>query len=153
MNSSPGPAILIVDDEPMVLLTLKAFLAREHYRVTTAERPREALKLVEAGDYAVIISDHRMPIMTGLAFLAECRRLQPVTSRILLSAVLDLQEVMQAVERQDICRFIAKPWLREELLAAVSDAVHRHALMVHNATLQEETVRLNALLAAAGIPS
>jgi hypothetical protein len=60
---------------------------------------------------------------------------------------------MQAVEREDICRFLAKPWLREELLTALRDAVRRHELMVRNATLQEETVRLNALLAAAGIPT
>jgi response regulator RpfG family c-di-GMP phosphodiesterase len=91
--------------------------------------------------------------MKGLDFLAECRRLCPATSRILLSAAFDLKEVMQAVDREDICRFLAKPWLREELLTALRDAVRRHELMVRNATLQEETVRLNALLAAAGISS
>ncbi len=153
MIASAAPSLLIVDDESMVLLTLKTFLSLEGYQVTTCESPREALKLVVAGNFAVIISDHRMPGMTGLAFLAECRRLRPVTSRMLLSAAFDLKEVMQAVERDDICRFLAKPWLREELLAAVGDAVRRHALMLRNATLQEETARLNALLAAAGIPT
>ena len=151
MIASAAPSLLIVDDEAMVLLTLKTFLSMEGYQITTCESPREALKLVVAGNFAVIISDHRMPGMTGLVFLAECRRLRPVTSRMLLSAAFDLKEVMQAVEREDICRFLAKPWLREELLAAVGDAVRRHTLMLRNAKLQEETVRLNALLVAAGI--
>jgi len=153
MISASAPSLLIVDDEPMVLLTLKTVLSVEGFQVTTAEKPKEALGLVAAENFAVIISDHRMPGMTGLAFLAECRRLRPVTSRILLSAAFDLKEVMQAIEREDICRFLAKPWLREELLSALGDAVRRHQLMVRNATLQEETVRLNALLAAAGIAS
>lgn len=153
MIPASATSLLIVDDEPMVLQTLTAFLSLEGYQITTAEKPKEALALVAAENFAVIISDHRMPGMTGLAFLAECRRLRPVTSRMLLSAAFDLKEVMQAVEREDICRFLAKPWLREELLSAVSDAVRRHKLMVKNATLQEETVRLNALLAAAGIAS
>jgi len=135
----------------MVLQTLKTFLSLENYQVTTAESPRQGLKLVAAQKFAVIISDHRMPHMTGLHFLAECRKLSPATSRILLSAAFDLKEVMQAVDREDICRFLAKPWLREELLAALSDAVRRHELMQRNATLQEETSRLNAILIAAGI--
>jgi len=151
MNTTPGPAILIVDDEPMVLLTLKAFLVRANYQVTTGERPIEALKLVEAANYAVIISDHRMPEMTGLDFLAHCRRLRPASSRILLTAVLNLKEVMEAIDREEICRFLAKPWLREELLAAVGDAVQRNELTVRNAALQQETQRLNALLVSAGI--
>jgi DNA-binding NtrC family response regulator len=152
MNPSPGPAVLIVDDEPMVLLTLNAFLVRENYRVTTADRPSAALELVRKEDYAVIISDHRMPEMMGLDFLAECRRLRPDSSRILLTAVLNLKEMMDASDREQLCRFLAKPWLREELLAAVGDAVERHQLKVHNALLKEETSRLNAILAAAGIP-
>jgi DNA-binding NtrC family response regulator len=153
MISTSAPCLLIVDDEPMVLQTLKTLLSLEGYQVTTVEAPREALQLVANGNFAVIISDHRMPGMTGLAFLAECRRLRPVVSRILLSAAFDLKEVMQAVEREDICRFLAKPWLREELLTVLRDAVRRHELMVRNATLQEETARLSALLAAAGIAS
>jgi DNA-binding NtrC family response regulator len=151
MNPTLAPAILIVDDEPMVLLTLKTVLTRANYQVTTAERPTEALKLVEAANYAVIISDHRMPEMTGLDFLAHCRRLCPASSRILLTAVLNLHEVMEAIDRDEICRFLAKPWLREELLAAVGDAVQRNELTVRNAALRKETERLNALLVSAGI--
>jgi DNA-binding NtrC family response regulator len=116
MNSSAGHSILIVDDEPMVLLTLKAFLVREKYEVTTAGCPIDALQLVQDHSYAVIISDYRMPQMTGLEFLGHCRRLRPASSRVLLTAVLNLKEVMDAIASEQICRFLAKPWLREELL-------------------------------------
>ena len=97
----------------------------------------------------MVISDHRMPGITGLEFLKECRRVQPHCSRVLLTAVLHLKEVMDAIANGDICRFVAKPWLREELLAAVGDAIHRHDLTVSNAALLAETQRLNALLRGA----
>jgi DNA-binding NtrC family response regulator len=143
------PSILIVEDDPMVLATLKVTLEREGFQVTTSSEPRKALQLVDDGDFAVIISDYRMPEMTGLEFLVECRRRRPYSSRILLTAVANLATVVEAINRGEICRFIAKPWLREELLAALRDAVQRHDLNAHNQALQAETARLNRELLAA----
>lgn len=133
----------------MVLATLKVTLEREYFDVSTSSNPLEALQLVANRDFAVIVSDHRMPQMTGLDFLIECRRRRPNSSRILLTAVLNLSTVVEAINRGEICRFIAKPWLREELIAAIRDAVQRHDLAVHNQALQEETARLNQQLMAA----
>ena len=87
--------------------------------------------------------------MMGLDFLVECRRLRPRASRILLTAVLDLTTDMDAINRGQICRFIAKPWLSAELISAIRDAIQRHALATHHAELEAETVRLNEQLALA----
>src|SRR5271165_3917923 len=137
------PSVLIVEDEPMVLASLKFTLEAEQFEVVTCSSPIHALTLLPDRDFSVIISDHKMPEMMGLDFLVECRRIRPEASRILLTAVLNLATVVDAINRGEICRFIAKPWLREELIAAVRDAVQRHDLNAHNQALQAETARLN----------
>lgn len=143
---TPKPAILVVDDEMMVLVTLRAILEREGYTVVTSSSPREALHAVAHQEFGVVISDHRMPEMMGLEFLKECRRTRPECSRVLLTAVLNLKEMMDALSSGEICRFVAKPWLREELLAAVTDACQRYALVAQNSALQAEAERLQRLL-------
>ena len=146
---SPRPSVLIVDDEPLVLITLKVILEHEQFEVVTSSNPVQALKLVEERDFAVIISDHKMPEMMGLDFLTNCRRIRPHSSRILLTAVLNLAAVMDAITAGEICRFVSKPWLKEELVAAVRDGTERHELTANNFALQSETHRLEELLAAA----
>jgi len=145
----PPPSVLIVDDDTMVLATLQVTLATEPYEVIVSSSPIHALTLLPTRDFAVIISDQRMPKMMGLDFLVECRRLRPRASRILLTAVLDLTTAMDAINRGQICRFIAKPWLSAELISAIRDAIQRHALATHHAELEAETVRLNEQLALA----
>lgn len=151
--ASPHPAILVVDDETMVLVTLRAILEREGYRVATSGSAADALQLMRREEFGVVISDHRMPNMMGLDFLKECRRLRPECSRVLLTAVLHLKEVMDAISSGEICRFVSKPWLREELLAAVTDAAQRHELTARNVALVAETQRLQKLLDEARVES
>jgi response regulator RpfG family c-di-GMP phosphodiesterase len=90
-----------------------------------------------------------MPEMQGLDFLVECRRMHPHASRVLITAVLSLPTIVAAVNRGEIFRFVAKPWLREELLATVRNAIQRHDLIAHNEELQATTQALNAELLAA----
>jgi response regulator RpfG family c-di-GMP phosphodiesterase len=138
--------ILIVDDEPVVLTALKFTLEREGFHVVACSSPIKALSILEERDFAVIISDQRMPEMLGLDFLVESRRLRPQASRILVTAVLALPTIVDAINRGEIFRFVAKPWLREELVATVRNAVQRHDLVTHNEALQNETQQLNAQL-------
>jgi DNA-binding NtrC family response regulator len=140
------PSVLIVDDDTMVLATLTVTLASEPYEVVACSSPIEALTLLPKRDFAVIISDQRMPKMLGLDFLVECRRLRPRASRILLTAVLDLATAMDAINRGQICRFIAKPWLSAELVTAIREAIRRHALATHHEALEAETLRLSEQL-------
>ncbi len=147
-NSTLTP-LLIVDDEPIVLAALKETLEREHYHVVTSTSPTKALELVARQQFSVIISDQRMPEMTGLDFLTECKKHQPHATRILITAVLSLPTIIDAINKGEIFRFIAKPWLREELTATIHNAYQRYELIIHNAQLTDETQRLNERLKTA----
>jgi len=148
-HSSYPHSVLIVDDDPMVLATLKVSLATEPYEVVVCSSAIQALTLLPDQDFAVIVSDHRMPKMMGLDFLVECRQVRPHAARILLTAVLQFATAVDAINRGEICRFIAKPWLRTELVAAIRDGIQRHDLALHNQTLQAEAIALNEQLLAA----
>jgi response regulator RpfG family c-di-GMP phosphodiesterase len=141
--------ILIVDDEPVVLAALQMTLEREKFHVVACSSPTKALAILHERDFAVIISDQKMPEMLGLDFLIESRRIRPQASRILITAVLSLPTIVDAINKGEIFRFVAKPWLREELIATVRNAVHRHDLVTQNAILHAETQRLNTQLTEA----
>jgi response regulator RpfG family c-di-GMP phosphodiesterase len=149
LNTTPSASLLIVDDEPVVLNALKETLEREKYHVVACSSPIKALSILEERDFAVIISDQRMPEKLGLDFLIESRRLRPHASRILITAVLSLPTIVDAINKGEIFRFVAKPWLREELLATVRNALQRHELITHNEALQARTQELNARLLTA----
>jgi response regulator RpfG family c-di-GMP phosphodiesterase len=139
-----GPnRILIVDDEEIVLIALRETLVRSGYQVSTANDPLPALEMLQTQQFAVIISDQQMPSMTGLDFLTRAKQMQPDASRMLITAVLSLDTVIDAINRGEIYRFIIKPWLREELLVTVQNAVQRYELLCRNAHLQAATLAMN----------
>ena len=140
--------ILIIDDEEIVLLAISESLIPEGYRIVKTTSPQKALEYLKQEQFAVIISDHHMPGMTGLEFFAEANKIQPMASRILITGVLTLKVVVDAINKGEIFRFIAKPWIREELLATVKNAIHRYELVSQNAQLQKETQSTNADLIA-----
>src|SRR5436190_8549472 len=143
---SPIPAlhrILIVDDEEIVLVALPETLIRSGYQVSTANDPLPALEILQTQQFAVIISDQQMLSMTGLDFLAKAKVMQPDASRMLITAVLSLDTVIDAINQGEIYRFIIKPWLREELLVTVQNAVQRYELLGKNRALQEATQAMN----------
>ncbi len=147
--SATTASILIVDDEAVVLSALKETLEREKYHVTATTSAQKALALLAEQDFAVIISDQRMPEMSGLEFLIESKKIRPLTSRILITAVLSMPTIVDAINKGEIFRFIAKPWIREELTTTVKNAINRYELIVQNTRLTGETHRLNAELTAA----
>lgn len=142
-DSQIAHTLLIVDDEVRILSALKETLERQGFHVVACQHPLKALELVRQRPFGVIVSDHLMPEMTGLEFLVECRRIQPLATRILVTAVLSLPTIVEAINRGEIYRFIAKPWLREELIATMRNAVNRYELLMQNEKLVSETARLN----------
>ncbi|MBI3886018.1 MAG: response regulator, partial [Opitutae bacterium] len=146
VRSSASAPILVVDDEQVVLSSLRVTLEREGYEVVACGSPLKALELVHQRVFAVILSDQRMPEMMGLDFLIACHKLQPHSSRILMTAVLSLPTIVEAINKGEIFRFIAKPWLREELTTTIKNAYQRFDLTVANEHLQKETTSLNARL-------
>jgi response regulator RpfG family c-di-GMP phosphodiesterase len=138
--------VLIVDDEEIVLIALRETLLRAGYLVSTANDPLPALEMMQTQQFAVIISDQQMPSMTGLDFLTKAKTLQPDASRMLITAVLSLDTVIDAINRGEIYRFIIKPWLREELLVTLQNAVQRFELLTRNNVLQATTLAMNEKL-------
>ena len=103
--------VLILDDEEIVLVGLRDTLRREGYEVVTAESALTGLEALKAAPFAVIITDQQMPWMTGLEFLSQAKQIQPEATRVLITAVLDLETVVDAINEGEIYRFIIKPWL------------------------------------------
>jgi response regulator RpfG family c-di-GMP phosphodiesterase len=138
--------ILVVDDEEIVLVALYETLRREHYEVVTTADPATALAELKKTEFSVIITDQRMPTLTGLELLAQAREIQPNATRILITAVLSLDTVIDAINKGEIYRFVVKPWLREELLVTVKNAAQRYHLIQQNARLQATTQAMNQQL-------
>lgn len=148
-STAANNSLLIVDDEPVVLAALRDVLEREKYNVVPCTNPLQALEILRTREFAVIISDQRMPGMLGLDFLIESKKLNPFASRILITAVLSLSTIVDAINKGEIFRFVAKPWLREELSATVKNAISRYQLVTENERLTAETRRLNEQLSIA----
>lgn len=148
LTTPPAPLnrVLIVDDEEIVLVALREMLTRQHYQVVCTADPAVAIQELKSQEFAVVISDQRMPAMSGLELLARAREIQPDATRILITAVLSLDTVLDAINKGEIYRFIVKPWLREELLVTMKNAVHRYELIRQNALLQAGTLTMNGQL-------
>ncbi len=138
--------ILVVDDDESVLLTLCHMLQHQNYDIVAITRPAAALEELRKRSFAVIISDQRMPEITGLELLEQARQIQPDATRILITGVLNLDTVIDAINKGEIYRFIVKPWLREELLVTLRNAVQRHELIQQNRRLQSATQDMNQRL-------
>jgi response regulator RpfG family c-di-GMP phosphodiesterase len=138
--------ILVVDDEEIVLVALRDTLAREGYHVVASPHAIHALSVLKDQQFSVIISDQQMPLISGLEFLTQVRDIQPNATRILITAVLNLSTVIDAINKGEIYRFVVKPWLREELLATVKTAVQRYELISNNSKLQASTQAMNERL-------
>lgn len=114
-------SILIVDDEKDNLEALKRLL-RAEYSVTACESPIDALKLLPKQAFHVILSDQRMPEMTGVEFLEKAKEMCPLTTRVLLTGYTDVESVIGAINRGNIYRYIAKPWDPEDLRLTLRQA-------------------------------
>ena len=133
--------MLCVDDEPLVLEGLRDVLSRG-FDVRVAESGREALELLEHDHdgYAVVLSDMRMPGMSGASFLAEAKRIAPLAVRMLLTGHADTESAVRAVNDGQIFRFLTKPCDRGELYGACTAAVQQHRLMAAERVLVEQAV-------------
>jgi response regulator RpfG family c-di-GMP phosphodiesterase len=138
--------ILVVDDEEVVLTTLQQTLRHCHYDTVGTSNPLVALEHLKKQAFAVVISDQRMPQMSGLELLAQARQIQPYATRILITAVINLDMVVEAINKGEIFRFIVKPWLLEEFLATIKNSVQRYELICQNARLQSTTQSMNEQL-------
>lgn len=137
------PHILVVDDEPSIRNALRRLLRNRGFEVSAAESAAAGLALLEREDIDAVISDMRMPEMTGAEFLEQVFLRWPNVKRILLTGYSDVDSTIAAVNKGKIWRYIAKPWDDEDLVLTVQQATaHRH-LMSENARLLELVRRQN----------
>ena len=116
------PTLLLVDDEPNVLNALNRLFRREGYRILTATSPLEAFELLAKNTIQVIVSDQRMPGMSGTEFFARVRQLYPSTMRIVLTGYTDIDSVKAAINLGAIYKFLTKPWDDDELRDQIREA-------------------------------
>jgi len=138
--------VLIVDDEPAVLESLEMTLEDE-YRVFTATAGERALTIFEREPIAVVISDHRLPGMSGAEFLAEIYARDPHSIRLMLTGYADLAAITRAVNEGHIYGYIAKPWDPNELRLTVRRALETYRLTKENVRLASALREANERLA------
>lgn len=150
--------LLLVDDEENIVSALKRALRRDRYDILTANSGPEGLARLAERRVDVIVSDQRMPGMTGVEFLREVRKAHPDTVRIVLSGYTELKSITDAINEGAIYKFLTKPWNDEQLRANIAEAFklreldeeNRHlaeALRVSNTELAAANARLETLLA------
>lgn len=121
--------ILLVDDEENILRSLKRELLDIPYGLLTASSANAALELMHTHSVAVIITDQRMPGASGTELLAIVREKYPDTVRILLTAFTDMQDIIDAINKSGIYKFIQKPWESCALKNVIADAVDHYRLI------------------------
>ena len=114
--------LLLVDDEPNILNAIKRLLRREGYRILCAESASQGLDLLATNRVHVVISDQRMPVMTGTDFLSRVKDLYPDTVRLILSGYSELESLTDAINKGAIYRYVSKPWDDETFKLEVTQA-------------------------------
>ena len=146
MTIPDPPRILIVDDEEAILETM-SFTFMDLYEVFTSTDARKALEtLDEKSPIACVITDQRMPGMTGVEFLAEASRRHPETVRIMLTGFADAEATIQAINDGQVYAYINKPWEPDELKQIVKRAVEHNHLAAENSRLVAELRNTNFFL-------
>ncbi len=135
--------LLLVDDEENIAAALIRLLRRDGYKTLRANSGQAGLELLAKNQVGVIISDQRMPGMTGVEFLSKVKELYPDTVRIVLSGYTELSSVTDAINRGAIYKFLTKPWEDDLLRANVAEAFQRHEMKTENARLTRELKHAN----------
>jgi len=135
--------ILIVDDEPQNLRALER-LFRQHYQVLMANSGAEALEVLREHDVAVVITDQRMPEMTGIELLKSTVALRPRMVRIILTGYTDVDALVEAINCGQVYRYVSKPWANEELLLTVKRALEHFETNKERFELELSNQRLAA---------
>jgi DNA-binding NtrC family response regulator len=114
-------ALLLVDDEPEILFSLKGLLRRE-FELYTAESGEEALKILEEHPIHVVMTDQRMPGMTGVELMGRVRTEHPEAIRIVFTGYADIKAVIEAINNGGLFRYITKPWDPDDLIETLHEA-------------------------------
>jgi signal transduction histidine kinase len=142
--------ILVVDDEVDVVTSVQDLL-RLDYRVLGATRAQEGLQLIRDLEIHVVMTDQRMPGMTGVEFLRRVREEQPDAIRLLFTGYADIKAVIDAINQGAVFRYITKPWDPDELQTIIRQASEQYDLLVERRKLMAELETKNQELQAANV--
>jgi response regulator RpfG family c-di-GMP phosphodiesterase len=135
--------ILFVDDELNIVATLQRLFRKEGYNILTANSGEAALDHFRENEISLVISDQRMPEMTGVQLLEKVREISPETVRIMLTAYADIKAAVAAINKGEVYRFIGKPWKDEDIKLTVRQALQQLDLKRENERLVVLTERQN----------
>ncbi|MGD0169100.1 MAG: HD domain-containing phosphohydrolase [Smithella sp.] len=148
-------SILIVDDEESILNSFQRILADEDYEVHTVNNGSEGLNKLRTAQkpYSVIVSDQRMPEMSGVQFFAQAKDIFPDAVRILLTGYADSDAIIDAINKGGVHLYFTKPWREEEILLHIKQSLSKVEILAENKRLVElikiknqELVKLNKTL-------
>ncbi|HEX9400205.1 MAG TPA: ATP-binding protein [Anaeromyxobacter sp.] len=142
----PETTLLVVDDDDNVRRALKRVLRRTRCRVVDAPDASGALALLAQEPVQVVVSDYRMPGMSGVEFLRIVKERWPLIQRVLLTGQADSTAIEEAVNRSEIFRFIWKPWDDGHLLITIQSAIDQFWILEDNSRLQALLAERNAEL-------
>jgi DNA-binding NtrC family response regulator len=132
MTENGIPTILLVDDEEMVLNSIKSFFAMEtDYRLLTFTSPQQALEELDRSQKNVdlVISDYLMPEMDGITFLAKVKERLPLVPRILLTGYADKENAIKAINNVGLYQYIEKPWDNDDLRLIIRNGLEKTVLL------------------------
>ena len=149
MDAAEKYAVLVVDDEPDILFSLKGLLRRE-FDVYTARGGREAIEVLREHPVHVIMTDQRMPEMTGVEFLSRAKEQHPDAVRVIFTGYADPKSLMDAINQANVYRFVSKPWDPDELVGVLRRACGEYQRIVDRKRLLAELDDLRVRCAAVG---
>ena len=142
MGTNEKSSVLIVDDEEMVITSVRAYLQLEtDYEIHGYTDPESAVKFLENNLVDVAVSDYLMPKLSGLQVLAKAKQFQPEASRVLLTGHADKQSAIQAINDVGLYHYLEKPWENAQLLLVVQNGIERAHLL---RALREKVSELDA---------
>ena len=130
MDTNEKASVLIVDDEEMVITSVRAYLQLEtDYEIHGFTQPEQAIKHMENNQVDIAVSDYLMPRISGIQFLGRAKQLQPEASRVLLTGHADKQSAIQAINDVGLYQYVEKPWENAQLLLIIQNGIERAKLL------------------------
>lgn len=149
MTTEVKPTVLYVDDELNNLLSFKAAFRRQ-FNILTADSAAEARRILKSTPVQIIVSDQRMPQMTGIEFFSSILEDFPDPVRILLTGYADIQAVIDAINLGQVFRYCTKPWNEEEIIRHLDEAFQLYELKMQqkelNVQLMDNNEKMEFLL-------
>ncbi len=122
--------VLILDDEEMVLTSLRSFLELEtDYEVVTFTSANEALEYTKKNKINLVVSDYLMPEMDGISFLAKVKEIDPNATRIILTGYADKENAIKAINEVNLFQYIEKPWDNDNLKLVIRNGIDRQKIL------------------------